>query len=734
MATIVTQYNPWREQLAMSFLGPLVQGMIQRSQIAEENRKLNALMGELAAGEAGMGGPAGTQNAAMGGNPWERSFFQNDAQGGALGQFDAAMGMGGQAPQAGTLNPVADMQRLYQLMASKRFGMVDPRVAMALAQPYLAQRQAAAQAQAAAMAQAQKQAAAQAWGQQFMNTTDPAAQMKQIVLGQMGGHIDKAVVGDYMNWMKHMNPHQQYKSENFGDRITGFAFDPITGQANPVFSGAVGMNPYQAGSLENERARIAETGRHNMANEGLRGQELDETRRRHGALENQWGQEYAAKRDDAMWNRNNPKGSNSGQVTTKDRWEASVKGIDNEIRALEAENSALAKQQDEFDAPPEAAQQRQAQIDANKKRIAELRQQRAEMMKAPQGNAAPIRDVTGLVQKHAGISSRYGKRGSGHHNGTDIMAAEGTPVMSPGTFTVSRIVNDQNGGGYGVNVTLSGKDANGNNVEMLFAHLQPGSVRVKQGQTVNPGDVLAGVGNTGRVRGKNGGYHLHFEVKVNGKNVDPEQYMRGFKGEGGAKAAGPQRPTVDDYLSGKIHVPGDVDIRDVLGLEKAPPHESGDKELNALNGQVKGQSVGPMMQGIANQNNPPQMGGNLSGDERGPEMGRRVDDIDPRSAAMLGEGIKQNTRPDGTLDPNYYNLLVRQYGKARVDLLLQKFNRNTGQMMTPERQRQYGNLKEQNRTATKAEIAAIAMQEGGMMHYERIKREYEAQGGKVIDG
>jgi len=715
MATIVTQYNPWREQLAMSFLGPLVQGMIQRSQIAEENRKLNALMGELAAGEAGMGGPAGTQNAAMGGNPWERSFFQNDARGGALGQFDAAMGMGGQAPQAGTPNPVADMQRLFQLIATKRFGMVDPKAAMALMQPYLAQRQAQAQAQAAAAAQAQRQAAAQAWGQQFMNTTDPAAQMKQLVLGQMGGHIDKAVVGDYMNWMKHTNPHQQYKSENFGDRITGFAFDPITGQANPVFSGAVGMNPYQAGSLENYRARIAETGRHNMANEGLRGQELDETRRRHGALENQWGQEYAAKRDDAMWDRNNPKSGNNGQVTTKDRWEASVKGIDNEIRALEAENSALAKQQDEFDAPPEAAQQRQAQIDANKKRIAELRQQRAEMMKAPQGNAAPIKDVTGLVQNHAGISSRYGKRWSGHHNGTDIMAAEGTPVMSPGTFTVSRVVNDQNGGGYGVNVTLSGKDANGNNVEMLFAHLQPGSVRVKQGQTVNPGDVLAGVGNTGRVRGKNGGYHLHFEVKVNGKNVDPEQYMRGFKGEGNPSPPAPLTHTGTGPQGERGETP------------KSP-------ELNAMDGQVKGQSVGPMMQGIANQNRPPQMGGNLSGDERGPEMGRRVDDIDPRSAAMLGEGIKQNTRPDGTLDPAYYDLLVRQYGKARVDLLLQKFNRNTGQMMTPERQRQYGNLKEQNRTATKAEIAAIAMQEGGMMHYERIKREYEAQGGKVIDG
>lgn len=629
MATIVTQYNPWREQLAMSFLGPLVHNMIQRSQIADDNRKLNALMGELAAGDAGMGDPSGLQNAAMGSDPWERSFFQNDARGGALGQFDAAMGMGQGAPtpQAGTLNPVADMQRLYQLMASKRFGMVDPKAAMALAQPYLAQRQAQAQAQAAAAAQAQRQAAMQAWGNQWAGMNDPTESMKQLILGSGQGFVDKAVVGDWMNYLKHMNPHQQYKSENFGDKITGFAFDPITGQANPIFSGAVGMNPYQAGSLENERARIAETGRHNLATEGITGTHYQNTDALAAARFNaeQEAATYARQNPNVhsvrtdengiVWNVFNngtaapamrPDGTPI-RVAPKAERDTTGKLSDIDKKAYERAYDENAEYQKELDKINNTLKKsgygewtnpiarnipftnykdrnellaRKAELEqkiqANSNTIREIisrsdpnhpllhggaAAQGPQQQGANTGNLGTFKAVADLVKNNAGISSRYGKRGSGHHNGTDIAAAEGSPVMSPGSFTVSRVVNDRHGGGYGVNVTLSGKDANGDNVEMLFAHLQPGSVRVKQGQAVNPGDVLAGVGNTGRVRGKNGGYHLHFEVKVNGKNVDPEKYMKGAQMK-------------------QVETP------------KSP-------ELNAMDGQVKGQSVGPMMQGIA---------------------------------------------------------------------------------------------------------------------------------------
>ena len=45
MATIIQPYNDWRERLAVDVIGGLVSNMIQRSQQANQNRKLNALRG-----------------------------------------------------------------------------------------------------------------------------------------------------------------------------------------------------------------------------------------------------------------------------------------------------------------------------------------------------------------------------------------------------------------------------------------------------------------------------------------------------------------------------------------------------------------------------------------------------------------------------------------------------------------------------------------------------------------
>ena len=48
---------------------------------------------------------------------------------------------------------------------------------------------------------------------------------------------------------------------------------------------------------------------------------------------------------------------------------------------------------------------------------------------------------------------------------------------------------------------------------------------VSAGQTVHKGDVIGYVGNTGDVRGANGGYHLHLELRINGTRTDPLQYI-----------------------------------------------------------------------------------------------------------------------------------------------------------------------------------------------------------------
>ena len=65
----------------------------------------------------------------------------------------------------------------------------------------------------------------------------------------------------------------------------------------------------------------------------------------------------------------------------------------------------------------------------------------------------------------------------------------------------------------------------------LYAHGKAGSRRVVEGQKVSQGQVLMTVGNTGNVSPKptaskpNAGTHLHFEVLINGRPVNPMPYL-----------------------------------------------------------------------------------------------------------------------------------------------------------------------------------------------------------------
>ena len=106
-----------------------------------------------------------------------------------------------------------------------------------------------------------------------------------------------------------------------------------------------------------------------------------------------------------------------------------------------------------------------------------------------------------------------------------------------GTFTVSKVVpndpsNDKNG--YGNHVILS-SNINGHKVDIVFGHLQNKSINLREGQQINPGDIIGKAGNTGRTgnsskgigfwfEGKDWGNHLHLEVRVDGHKIDPYKY------------------------------------------------------------------------------------------------------------------------------------------------------------------------------------------------------------------
>ncbi len=104
------------------------------------------------------------------------------------------------------------------------------------------------------------------------------------------------------------------------------------------------------------------------------------------------------------------------------------------------------------------------------------------------------------------------------HNGVDMGAACRTPVVAAAAGTVSFAGWN---GGYGNLVVIDHGTVNGYRMETKYAHLSVIGVRV--GQKVTVGQGIALVGTTGLSTG----CHLHFEVKLNGSYVDPEQFLNG---------------------------------------------------------------------------------------------------------------------------------------------------------------------------------------------------------------
>jgi murein DD-endopeptidase MepM/ murein hydrolase activator NlpD len=103
--------------------------------------------------------------------------------------------------------------------------------------------------------------------------------------------------------------------------------------------------------------------------------------------------------------------------------------------------------------------------------------------------------------------ARFGAARSGHiHQGQDIVADAGTPVVSPRAGVVHWVAYQARGAGY--YVVVQGDDGR----HYVFMHLLQGSTAVVKQQRVTAGQRLGAVGDTGASEGP----HLHFEIWTNG--------------------------------------------------------------------------------------------------------------------------------------------------------------------------------------------------------------------------
>lgn len=141
-----------------------------------------------------------------------------------------------------------------------------------------------------------------------------------------------------------------------------------------------------------------------------------------------------------------------------------------------------------------------------------------ERMNALERGLASIPQVTPTSLAQTKMSSNYGYRrdpingGGAMHSGLDFKGPYGAPIYSAAdgevTFAGWR-------GGYGKTVEVT----HGNGMMTRYAHMSKFKSRL--GQKVAAGDLIGAIGSTGRSTGP----HLHFEVRINNRPVNPQPFL-----------------------------------------------------------------------------------------------------------------------------------------------------------------------------------------------------------------
>ncbi len=186
-----------------------------------------------------------------------------------------------------------------------------------------------------------------------------------------------------------------------------------------------------------------------------------------------------------------------------ERLEASVEFGEETLEEVVAVEGTIEAKQEKLDG--RKADQAESKADLEKAQL-----------KADVYKASLAKSRQSPVTKGYNLTARFGNTGgywsSGMHTGLDFAAPSGTPAKAAASGTV---VSTGYKGAYGNQVVIN----HGGGVKTTYSHLS--SIGVSPGQKVSTGDQIGKVGSTGNSTGS----HLHFEVKQNGKFVDPEAWL-----------------------------------------------------------------------------------------------------------------------------------------------------------------------------------------------------------------
>jgi murein DD-endopeptidase MepM/ murein hydrolase activator NlpD len=204
----------------------------------------------------------------------------------------------------------------------------------------------------------------------------------------------------------------------------------------------------------------------------------------------------------------------------KARYDQLIKEAQDQIASAAAQRDAAAA---ERNAQLGAAAQQNAQTAALNRQLQDAEaqyEQLAALAAARSGLGVYTGGKLPLWPLHGVLTSPFGARWGGFHNGLDIAAPMYSPIVAAASGRVTTVGKPYLASGDTATVVII---AHGNNFSTLYGHLDdrvhPPIVQV--GQYVNAGQVIAYEGMTGWTTGP----HLHFMTILNGRAVDPLPYL-----------------------------------------------------------------------------------------------------------------------------------------------------------------------------------------------------------------
>lgn len=226
-------------------------------------------------------------------------------------------------------------------------------------------------------------------------------------------------------------------------------------------------------------------------------------------------------------NKKNIEESKTLLETSKEQIEALKKSKEATIDALKASQAMKKSYVDQLSAEEKALEAELEEFERDKKKIQEELERIAlqnnggvAVVPGKPSEAGYIFPVAGLNIYN--INRRYYPSYPGH-TGVDIninVKGKSVVAVKDGTVVTSTALRRSDGTyrSYGEYVVIDHHDG----TMTLYAHMSPNSRRVSVGQKVVQGQVLGIVGTTGNSTG----LHLHFEVRINGKCVNPLPYLQ----------------------------------------------------------------------------------------------------------------------------------------------------------------------------------------------------------------